>query len=93
VQELASIDFRIYYRPETQNGKPDTLSRRSEYCPEKGGGGKPADNDGFGEKSLQKPISPHIHLLLSPIDVTPNEEMERGIPSMNQGRREKRQGL
>jgi len=36
-QELASIDFRIYYRPGTQNGKPDALSRRSEYRPEKGG--------------------------------------------------------
>jgi len=36
-QELASIDFKIYYRPGTQNGKPDALSRRSEYRPEKGG--------------------------------------------------------
>ena len=34
-QELAGIDFRIYYQPDTQNGKPDALSRRSEYCPEK----------------------------------------------------------
>ena len=37
MQELASIDFRIYYRPGTQNGKPDALSRRMEYRPEKGG--------------------------------------------------------
>jgi len=36
-QELASIDFKIYYRPGTKNGKPDALSRHSEYCPEKGG--------------------------------------------------------
>jgi len=36
-QELASINFRIYYRPGTQNGKPDALSRRPEYRPEKGG--------------------------------------------------------
>jgi len=36
-QELAGVDFRIYYRPGTQNGKPDALSRRSEYRPEKGG--------------------------------------------------------
>jgi len=36
-QELAGIEFRIYHRPGTQNGKPDTLSRRSEYRPEKGG--------------------------------------------------------
>ena len=39
-QELAGINFRIYYQPGTQNGKPDTLSRRLEYRPEKGGGGK-----------------------------------------------------
>jgi len=37
VQELAGIDFCIYYRPGTKNGKPDALSRRSEYRPEKGG--------------------------------------------------------
>jgi len=36
-QELASINFRIYYRPGNRNGKPDALSRRSEYRPEKGG--------------------------------------------------------
>ena len=36
-QELAGIDFRIYYRPGTQNGKPDALSRRPEYRAEKGG--------------------------------------------------------
>ena len=36
-QELDGIDFRIYYRPGTQNGKTDALSRRLEYCPEKGG--------------------------------------------------------
>jgi len=36
-QELAGIDFKTYYRLGTQNGKPDALSRRSEYRPEKGG--------------------------------------------------------
>jgi len=35
VQELAGIDFRIYYRPASKNGKPDALSRHSEYRPEK----------------------------------------------------------
>jgi len=35
-QELASIDFKIIYRPGTQNGKPDALSRHSEYRPGKG---------------------------------------------------------
>jgi hypothetical protein len=36
-QELAGIDFKICYRPGSQNGKPDALSRRSEYRPQKGG--------------------------------------------------------
>jgi len=36
-QELAGIDFRIYYRPGTHNGKPDALARRPEYHPERGG--------------------------------------------------------
>ena len=36
-QELAGSDFRIYYRPGNRNGKPDALSRRLEYRPEKGG--------------------------------------------------------
>jgi transposase InsO family protein len=36
-QELAGIDFKIFFHPGTQNGKPDALSRRSEYRPEKGG--------------------------------------------------------
>jgi len=35
-QELAGIDFRIYYRPGNRNGKPDALSRPSEDRPEKG---------------------------------------------------------
>ena len=37
IQELTGINFRIYYQPGTQNGKPDALSRHSEYRPEKGG--------------------------------------------------------
>jgi len=32
-QELSGIDFRIYYRPGNGNGKPDALSRRSDYRP------------------------------------------------------------
>jgi hypothetical protein len=37
-QELAGVDFKIFYRPGKQNGKPDALSRHSEFRPEKGGG-------------------------------------------------------
>jgi hypothetical protein len=38
-QELAGVDFKIYYRKGTSNSKPDALSRCPEYHPEKGGGG------------------------------------------------------
>jgi len=64
VQELAGIDFRIYYRPGTQNGKPDALSRRLEYRPEKGGvenqpittvlGKRHLAETGFAEPDRQK---------------------------------------
>jgi hypothetical protein len=37
-QELAGVDFKIFYRPGKQNGKPDALSRHPEFHPEKGGG-------------------------------------------------------
>jgi hypothetical protein len=33
------VDFKMFYRKGTSNGKPDALSRRPEYRPEKGGGG------------------------------------------------------
>ena len=35
--ELSSYDFIITYRKGSLNGKPDALSRRSEYRPEEGG--------------------------------------------------------
>jgi hypothetical protein len=38
-QELAGVDFKMFYRKGTSNGKPDVLLRRPEYRPEKGGGG------------------------------------------------------
>jgi hypothetical protein len=33
------VDFKIFHRKGTSNGKPDALSRHPEYHPEKGGGG------------------------------------------------------
>jgi hypothetical protein len=39
-QELAGMDFKIFYRKGTSNGKPDALLRHPEYRPEKGGGGE-----------------------------------------------------
>jgi hypothetical protein len=38
-QELAGMDFKIFYRKGTSNGKQDALWRHPEYHPEKGGGG------------------------------------------------------
>jgi hypothetical protein len=37
-QELAGINFKIFYQPGKQNGKPNILSRYPEFRPEKGGG-------------------------------------------------------
>jgi len=89
-EELADIDFRIYYRPGTQNGKPDALSRRSEYRPEKGGGGrKPANNVSFEEKPFRRMFGKYLHLLISPIIITPNKKIVKGIPGKGQGRRKK----
>ena len=36
-EKLSSFDFHINYRKGSANGKPDALSRRSEYRPEEGG--------------------------------------------------------
>jgi hypothetical protein len=38
-QELAGVDFKMFYRKGISNGKPDALLRRLQYRPEKGGGG------------------------------------------------------
>jgi len=53
-QELAGIDFRIYYRPGGKNGKPDALSRRAEYRPEKGGTENQPITTVLQEKHLDK---------------------------------------
>ena len=37
--ELDGFEFQIIHRPGVKNGKPDALSRRSEFRPEKGGQG------------------------------------------------------
>jgi hypothetical protein len=37
-QELADHNLRIFYHPESANGKPDVLSRHLEYRPKMGGG-------------------------------------------------------
>ena len=42
-QELSNYEFKISYRPGSKNGKPDALSRRSEYRPKRG------DNGGIDE--------------------------------------------
>jgi hypothetical protein len=37
-KELPAYGFKIVYHPGSQNGKPDALSQRPEYRPEKAGG-------------------------------------------------------
>jgi hypothetical protein len=49
-QEFAGVDFKIFYRKGTSNGKPDALSWCPEYCPEKGGGGDQQMQTILGEK-------------------------------------------
>jgi len=92
-QELAGIDFKIFYRPGWQNGKPIALSRRLEYRPEKGGGRKPASHDSFGKKSLRGTINEIIHLFLGTADITPEKKVDGGIPGKRQGGREEGRSL
>jgi len=56
-QELAGIDFKIYYRPGAQNGKPDALSRHSEYRPEKGGVENQPITTILGKNHFEKQLS------------------------------------
>jgi hypothetical protein len=60
-QELAGYDFKIFYHPGSANGKPDALSRRSEYHPKRGGGS--------GEENENQPI----HQVLRPDQLTSGE--------------------
>jgi len=59
-QELAGIDFKIYYRPGTQNGKPDALSRRSEYRPKKGGVENQPITTILGKNHFEKQLSQYF---------------------------------
>ena len=89
-QELAGIDFRIYYRPGSQNGKPDTLSRRSEYRPEKGGVENQPVMTVLGKKTFRKHRKSRRYrsttarrdllcLLISQIVLAPGKKMEPGV--------------
>ena len=96
-QELARINFQIYYQPGTQNGKRDALSRRSEYRLEKGGGGKPDNHDSFANKK-PGPGKPgqkkkcFIHLLISSVGPATGKKMEQRIPAEGPRVRRKRRG-
>jgi len=53
--------------------------------PGNGGGGKPANYDGFkgkkpGREKPGRKKRHFIHLLLSPVGITPGKEIDRGIP-------------
>ena len=54
-QPLAFYNFKIVYRPGKRGGKPDALSRRPEYRPEKGATHR--------EQSILKPDHVHISLV------------------------------
>ena len=56
-QELAGIDFRVYYRPGSQNGKLDALSRRTEYRPEKEGVGNQPIMTVLGKNRFEERLS------------------------------------
>jgi hypothetical protein len=46
------MDFKIFYRKGTSNGKPDVLSRHPEYCHENGGGGDQQMQTSLSEKQF-----------------------------------------
>jgi len=92
-QELAGINFRIYYQPGMKNGKPDALSRRSEYRPEKGGVENQPITTVLGKKPLRRMPVTHVRLLISKDSITPGKKMVGKIPGEGQGRREKRRSL
>jgi hypothetical protein len=59
---LAGCDFKIVYRPENKNGKPDALNRHSKYYPTRGGMAKDIETqpimtvlppENFGHYNLQ----------------------------------------
>jgi hypothetical protein len=51
---VAGYDFKIFYRPESANGKPDPLPRYLEYGPKRGGG------------SIEEDENQPIHQVLRP---------------------------
>jgi hypothetical protein len=57
-QKLAGYDFKIFYCPESSNGKPDALYRHSEYRPKRGGG------------SIEDNENQPIHQVLRPDQLT-----------------------
>ena len=63
--------------------------------PGKGGGGKPADYDGFtrikpGREKPGRKKRHFVHLLLCLAGITPGKEMDGGIPGKRQEGREER---
>jgi len=72
VQEVAGIDFRIYYRPANQNGKPAALSRRSEYRPEKGGIENQLITTVLGKNHFEEPNRQGRTLICSSAQLAPH---------------------
>jgi hypothetical protein len=73
-QEVAGYDFKILCRPGSANGKPDALSRHSEYHPDR--------NGGSAEDHKDKPIH---HVLRSDQLATSEGTTEQVTPIKLQG--------
>jgi hypothetical protein len=54
-QELAGYDFKIFYHPGSANGRPDALSRHSEYCPNRRGGSSIEENENHPIHQVLRP--------------------------------------
>jgi len=77
---LADYHFKIVYRPGKRGGKPDALSRRSEYRPEEGAK--------HSEPSILKPE--HLQILLSHEDDEYEGYISEPEPAIKNGVRVKR---
>jgi len=100
-QELSGINFRIYYQPGSRNGKPDALSRRSEYHPEKGGSeNQPittvlkrehfAEQQTMDERRGRTFICSSVSLVSIPVTIPPRKWSERFAAKIKKdGKRDK----
>ena len=77
--ELAGINFRLDYRPGSKNGKLDTLSRRAEHRPEKGGIEDQPITTVLKKSHFEAPNRQEITFIVSSVRLSsiPNRKWER----------------